>query len=224
MICTPNAKFIEKVPDYILKNLEEEINSWNFSRLDDFSEQRIFHKFKSIVYGVSPYAKSLGNPERIFNVIEWCKSLYPKKIPIWANLFAMYPNHRYPAHVDGLELHLFSNRVHIPILSESGSKIVFFNKENESWIEESYELYKGGAWEINNIIPHSAENLSSSWRINFVIDMIDEDLMNSRNDWLKDNGKQMMKFWHLDREFERSEHLNRWCYKTVIAHNSLYIK
>jgi hypothetical protein len=219
MICTPNAKFLSVVPAEILSILDKELETWNFKDTRDFQQQRVFDKFKSIVYKVSEYSRSDRPSKNIEEVLNWCETLFPGKVPIWANLFAMYPGQRYPIHVDGLELHLESNRIHIPIIFEPGAQMVFFNKTNDQWIEERHDLHRGGAWEINNINPHSAENLSSFWRVNFVVDMIDKELMNSRKDWIKDNGKQMMIFWNLENEFKKNNEFKKWSYDEVKSYN-----
>jgi hypothetical protein len=92
--------------------------------------------------------------------------------------------------------------------------MVFFKKDQNNWITERHHLAVNSAWEVNNIVPHSAENMSPNWRIHLLIDLIDEDILNNQSDLMsqviphKENSD-------LDIAFQQNTELEKWTLSKV---------
>ena len=223
MQCDPNVKFLSNVPEQILNILDKEIESWDFRNFNNFSNIPVFEIVKSIEYTGKNSEKTLDTLKEVF---QWFEKFFPGKIPIYANMLAIFPGQRYPIHIDSLELHSVSHRIHIPLITEDDSKLWFFKKTQGTWASETFHIARGGAWEMSNLTPHSAENLSDSWRVHFVVDFIDKELKNSKNiEFWKQVNPQWVKYSNLvNQEFENTEdsNLKRWS-RTSVKQNNLRI-
>lgn len=212
--CNKNVIFLEKVPANILKNLHSELELWDFKK-DRFHFNRVFEMHKSLAFLTSKYSPPNTNESKNINkAINWVSQFYPGKKPFWAFFIALYPGQRLPVHRDGLKFHQLSNRIHIPIITDLSASAVFFNKGSDSWETERHHLAINSAWEINNIVPHSAENMSSNWRVHLLIDLIDEDILNNQSDLMsqviphKENSD-------LDIAFQQNTELEKWTLSKV---------
>jgi hypothetical protein len=90
----------------------------------------------------------------------------------------------------------------------------FYIKDQNNWVTERHHLAVNSAWEVNNIVPHSAENMSPNWRIHLLIDLIDEDILNNQSDLMsqviphKENSD-------LDIAFQQNTELEKWTLSKV---------
>jgi hypothetical protein len=219
--CNKNVIFLEKVPTNILKNLHNELELWDFQR-DRFYFNRVFEMHKSQVFTVSKYSKITTNPSNNINsAIEWVSQFYPGKKPFWAFFMALFPGQRLPVHRDGLKFHQLSNRIHMPLITDLSASMVFFNKKNDNWETEHQHLTINSAWEVNNIVPHSAENLSSNWRIHLLIDLIDEDILNNQSD-LMSRVIPLKENHNLDITFQQNAELEKWTLPKVAENFSKF--
>ena len=225
MLCVPTIKFLSDVPDEILDILDKEIESWDFRNYNNFLNIAVFDIVKSISYTETDTdEKYITNIAQVF---KWLELFFPDKTPIYANMLAIFPGQRYPVHIDALELHIVSNRIHIPVITDSESKLWFFKKVNEVWAEDTYHIKRGEAWEISNVTPHSAENLSNFWRVHFVVDLIDKQLKESKDYkfWRQVNEKYARFSNLINLEFEKNQdpELKRWSQSSVKENNKKII-
>ena len=133
----------------------------------------------------------------------------------------MNGNQRYPVHVDGRNFHFHSKRIHIPIEYTDSYHIHFFKNNTGEWESISNVMQVGNLYEFDNITPHSAENLSSLPRKVFVVDVIDNTLLNSRRDWLEPNQELLHATTLVDFEFSKLPNLKRWTYKDINNEDSI---
>lgn len=212
--CRENVIFLEKVPSDILENLHKELHSWDFKN-DRFHRNRVFEMHKTKNFKVSKY--SLQNSyysENINSAVQWVSKFYPNKKPFWSLFIAMYPSQRYPVHQDGLRFHSLCNRIHIPLVTDTEVSMVFFKKNQNTWETEKHHLSINNAWEINNLVPHSAENLSNNWRIHFIIDLIDPEYLEASQNLL-DKVIPDFETFKLDSEFQKDLNLKKWTLSEV---------
>ncbi len=68
-------------------------------------------------------------------------------------------------HVDGAGSNLYTHKIHIPIQSNPGAKIIIN--------DQAFHLEEGEAYEVNNLAPHSVENRGDADRIHLIFEVFD---------------------------------------------------
>lgn len=79
-------------------------------------------------------------------------------------------------HVDPKILHRFCRRIHLPILTNDQS---FLRVEKNLYHLEPYCIY-----DFNNMVPHGSYNNGKTPRIHFVIDLIEESVLNKLREFM----------------------------------------
>jgi hypothetical protein len=69
-------------------------------------------------------------------------------------------------HVDGAGSNLYTHKIHVPILTTEQARIHIR--------DEPFHLRAGQAYEVNNLAPHSVENLGSTDRIHLIFEVFDQ--------------------------------------------------
>jgi hypothetical protein len=213
--CYPNIKKISNVPKEHLDTLYSEIDKWDYRDSKSQRPSRVFFKVASRPYRVSEYSNKSYPKTPIDNVLNWILSFYPNHSLFWTHFIAMAPHQRYPVHIDGYKFHQHSKRLHIPLSNKTGSYHISWQKNDQMWEPTTWSMDECSLYEFNNVVPHSAENPSDDWRINFVVDVIDTDLLNSCKDWLFEIPEKIKFMNEIEKEFQSDPDLKKWTYKSI---------
>jgi len=218
-ICYPNVNFIDNVPEHIFNLLVNECELWDYKNQKP-TYNRAFYKYTTRSYSVSKFSAKFHSPYNLQPVIDWICSLFKNHVPYGATFFAMSPGQRYPAHADGFQYARAAKRLHIPIVSNPGNYHVSFHKDDKlNWTCKTWNMEERKLYELNNAEPHAAENLSDQWRIHFIVDIIDEEIFNSSNNWHHISEEQSKISAEVERGLLTSENLKSWTFKQVSLDN-----
>lgn len=88
---------------------------------------------------------------------------------------ALPPGHAILPHRDGGLTQRFAHRIHIPLLGYEGTVYRIGGRK--------LTMHGGHAYDFNNRWLHSVENISSSWRVNLIIDYLEDPKVT--NPWIK---------------------------------------
>ena len=152
---------------------------WNLEDQRKENNFEVFHHTRHIVFrfieGMCDRHNFYSNP--IWDV--WQKNLLPVMCeaitnynfqrPVFpkAMLARLSAGATIDRHTDGAGSNLYTNKIHIPI--QTNDKAFLIIKD------EPFHLREGFAYEVNNIVPHAAENLGVSDRIHLIFEVFDEE-------------------------------------------------
>jgi hypothetical protein len=214
-ICYPNVNFISTVPTHIFELLVKECESWDYKNQKPIYN-RAFYKYITQSYAVSKFSGVCHSPENIQPALDWICSLFINHVPYGAAFFAMSPGQQYPAHADAFNYAMSAKRMHIPVVSKKGNSHVSFHKDNDSdWTCQSWNMKEKNLYELNNAEPHAAENLSDQWRVHFIVDIIDNDVLKSKNNWHHVSENQLKLCSNVERGLINHQNLSRWSFKQM---------
>lgn len=69
-------------------------------------------------------------------------------------------------HTDGAGANLFTHKIHVPI--QTNERVTMFIRDQPFYLKEGF------AYEVNNLAPHSVENLGSEDRIHLIFEVFDQ--------------------------------------------------
>ena len=69
-------------------------------------------------------------------------------------------------HVDGAGSNLYTHKIHVPLKTTEQARIVIN--------DQAFHLLAGEAYEVNNLAPHSVENLGPTDRIHLIFEVFDQ--------------------------------------------------
>jgi hypothetical protein len=69
-------------------------------------------------------------------------------------------------HTDGAGSNLFTHKIHLPIQTNERALMFIGGR--------SFHLKEGHAYEVNNLVPHGAQNLGSEDRIHLIFEVFDQ--------------------------------------------------
>lgn len=211
--CNPRVRFLSDVPESILIILKEELDNWEYTNPKFERSDRVFIK-----HSVLPF--NFSKPSNMSAVGDWCRSFVGTDCKIVQAMFnAIPPMTTCPAHVDTLNFHMHSNRLHIPILNASVGNHYTFEKVNDKWEITEWNMAEGKLWQLDNVRPHAVANNGPLWRINFIIDIMPTDIYNSMTNWREVNPLQFKTLLEIDNEFLADQSVKRWCYYNLIKIN-----
>jgi hypothetical protein len=200
----PNVKLISGVPDYILQSLTSYITSWDYQN----KKYRNFNRVFGFHYGHEVKTDNFSEYEKIKSAVDWLiEKFYPRTVPIQIMFNCLTPDQKFPLHVDTLDFHLHSHRIHIP-LSFTSCDYYHLLEDESTQLYHSTMSY-GSAYEFNNIDPHCVENTSSQWRINFIIDLLPTYLSTTVST-KKLNHTQFERLKKIENHTRVKKKLNRW--------------
>jgi hypothetical protein len=113
--------------------------------------------------------KNKGSNDDLNFIFKTLEEYYSGKI-IRCEVIKLYANSQIYKHVDGGPILNYSRRVHIPLITNK--EVTFTVMDNTIHMEEF------GWYEINNQMPHSANNPSSQDRVHMIIDIMPDDMLN----------------------------------------------
>lgn len=208
-ICDPRIRFLSKVPEDLLLLLKEEQVNWNHLDTQFWGRNPVFLRHSTLLF------KS-HNSKKISPVLDWCKQIVgDDTVVMQAMLNAIPPGMICPAHVDTLQFHLNSRRLHIPILNSHLGNHITFERVNDLWKASQWHMEEGMLWELDNIRPHAVENTGNDWRINFIVDIMPKELYQADTRWYTANESQSKYFYQLEKEFSKDTILSRWSYSKI---------
>ena len=91
----------------------------------------------------------------------YANPVYPKVM-----LARLEAGHRIDTHVDGEGSHPFTHKIHVPLETNPRVRLHIDG--------EDLHLAAGGAWEINNLVPHGAFNGGEADRIHLIFEVFDD--------------------------------------------------
>ena len=99
-------------------------------------------------------------------LITWIKSLDEFKLySVARGEFAtLLPNNKLGWHMDPRMFHTMSNRLHVPLITNS--------RCNQLWVNETMHMEVGYLYELNNGVLHSAENFGLEPRCHLILDVM----------------------------------------------------
>jgi hypothetical protein len=186
-------KFLNPVCAKNIGNLDLEffINFKNdiFSKYDVenekyVTEEFVFNKCKRIV-GKTPHFKTT---EQLYSKLDFdyelsniCQPIVTEvnkyitnSVPVLIQIATLSPNQTLYWHTDTFLYHQFSNKIHLPLQTNSRSIYEVFTLENEY---KRMHLSEGSLWNINNLILHRSGNFGELSRVHLIIDFIDKDIL-----------------------------------------------
>ncbi|PYS74607.1 MAG: aspartyl beta-hydroxylase [Acidobacteria bacterium] len=69
-------------------------------------------------------------------------------------------------HTDGAGSNLFTHKIHVPL--QTNERALMFIRD------QPFQLKEGHAYELNNLVPHGAENLGTEDRIHLIFEVFDQ--------------------------------------------------
>ena len=99
----------------------------------------------------------------INQIYEYLENIYDGKI-VRSEIVKMLKNTNIRKHVDGGEFLTVARRIHIPLITNKSVIFSVFNKE--------INMEVGKWYEINNVLPHSVDNLSDMDRVHLIVDIL----------------------------------------------------
>jgi hypothetical protein len=188
-ICEGGLLKISGVPKHILDILHTEVDNWNYIN-DRYKFDKAFGKFKSKFYHVGNISHNISYPIQLTPVIDWIQQLAgsnQKIVRCFLNL--MEPHQSFHLHVDTLKVHVLAKRFHIPVILGEGSNYYTYTETNSgTWKESVHHMEYGYLYQLDNIRPHTVKN-KNSYRINFICDVINADLISE--DLIKNDSQQL---------------------------------
>jgi hypothetical protein len=195
--CIPAVKYIAPVPDTVWNILQSELSSWDFNN-DKYYFDSAFIRHKLKLYYTGDPLNTVV-PDKITPVIDWCKTLIGDNyVAIRCFLNLIEPGHEFPIHVDTLQLHQLSKRLHISLSNAEDCFYYTYNKVGEQYVSTEHKMELCKLYELDNINPHSVINKGKNSRVNFIVDMIPVDQIGPN--LLKINIEQMGLFKKLRKQ------------------------
>lgn len=160
-------------------NLEDEIYS---------TKEFVFYDTRRIV-GKTPHImtteQKYSNLDFDYELLELCDPLIkevqkylPNAEPAVLQLATILPGQKLQWHMDTYLYQQFSNKIHIPLTSNTQATYEIFLEDN-SYRKEHME--EGAIWNINNLVLHRSVNLGNTARTHLIVDFIDKDLLSILN-------------------------------------------
>ena len=111
----------------------------------------------------------------IDSVVENIKQFIPNAEPTLIQIATILPDQKLEWHVDTFLYQQFSNKIHIPLFSNSGAFYDVWNSETKS--VSRIHMTEGVIWNINNLNLHRSINTGSTPRSHLILDFIDRDIL-----------------------------------------------
>ena len=211
-VCNPRIRLLSVVPENILAILQHELDNWEFENPKYRTHDPVF--INHSIFKWDPL-----NLESMAPVVEWCQSFVSVPSTAVQLMFnAIPPMTSCPAHVDTLKFHLFSDRMHIPVLNHQHGNHYTFDRVSDRWEVTQWQMEAGKLWGLDNIRSHAVGNHGNEWRINFIIDIMPTVIYKTRvwKDWLKPDPAQNKMLETINAEFKYQPHLAEWSYHNLI--------
>lgn len=166
---------ISSIKNLVMQTSEQVWNLENERKENDFE---CFHDTRHIIFrfieGMRDHRRFYSHPiwdvwqSRLLPVMNKSIARYDFKHPVYpkAMLARLAAGATIDRHTDGAGSNLFTHKIHIPI--QTNEKAFLIIKD------EAFHLREGVAYEVNNIVPHSAENAGSTDRIHLIFEVFDE--------------------------------------------------
>lgn len=194
MLCEIGLKQIAKIPAFVQDILDGEALRWNYNQVA-YHYDRVFGYHKSLAYHVGSIDQNIKYEENINPVVNWLESKAGtnyKVVRCFLNLIE--PNSSFRLHVDTLKVHKLARRFHIPITNVSSSVYLTYSQQGDCWKETKNYMQRGFLYELDNIRPHNVINDSEQYRINFIADVIDSNLIGPDLTTLDDEQFQFLNY------------------------------
>jgi len=107
-------------------------------------------------------------------IIEQIQHILPDYIPVITQLATILPSQKLQWHIDVFLYQQFSNKLHIPIITNPGA---FFDVFLEGQVTR-VNMTSGSVWNINNLALHRSINTGEHYRTHLIIDFMREDTIN----------------------------------------------
>jgi hypothetical protein len=137
-----------------------------------------FHHTRHIVFrfidGMRDHRRFHSNPiwpvwqAQLQPVIERAAASYGFRDPVYPKvmLARLAAGAVIDRHVDGPGSNLHTHKIHIPIQTNEQASIIISDRP--------FHLLEGHAYEVNNLAPHSVENLGPADRIHLIFEVFDQ--------------------------------------------------
>jgi hypothetical protein len=104
-------------------------------------------------------------------IVEEIQKLLIGYVPVVTQLATLLPQQKLQWHIDVFLYQQFTNKIHIPIISNEDS---FFDVFYENKINR-VNMLESSAWNINNLALHRSINLGLKFRTHLIIDFMKQD-------------------------------------------------
>ena len=166
---------ISAVKDLIAR-LSETV--WNAEDEREENNFECFHHTRHIIFRFiernRDHRNFYSNPiwqiwqNHLLPVIEQASSQYNFRQPVYPKvmLARLAAGAVIDRHTDGADSNLYTHKIHVPVDTNENARM---------FIRDRYfHLKEGEAYEVNNIVPHSVENLGATDRIHLIFEVYDQ--------------------------------------------------
>jgi hypothetical protein len=168
----------------LLDNVQASIlNTYNLTDAIYSTKEHVFFDTRRIV------ASSKYNPKlaQIFSnldfdytlnnivepVVKRIQEIIPGSVPVLTQLATILPQQNLKWHIDVFLYQQFTNKLHIPIITNSDA---FFEVIVDDTVN-CINMTRGAIWNINNLALHRSVNRGNTYRTHLIIDVMDENIL-----------------------------------------------
>lgn len=161
---------------HLVERISEKV--WNLENEGKENDFDCFHHTRHIIFrfieGMRDHRRFYSNPiwdfwqhqllpvmNKVIIPYNFQKPVFPKAMLARLAAGAVIDRHR-----DGAGSNLYTHKIHIPIRTNEKAHLIINDKP--------FHLREGFAYEVNNIVPHAAENLGTEDRIHLIFEVFDE--------------------------------------------------
>ena len=103
-------------------------------------------------------------------IIEQIQYTLPEYIPVITQLATILPSQKLQWHIDVFLYQQFTNKLHIPIITNPGAFFDVFLNEQVTRVN----MTSGSVWNINNLALHRSVNTGEHYRTHLIIDFMEK--------------------------------------------------
>jgi len=104
-------------------------------------------------------------------IVDQIQQVLPGHVPVITQLATILPQQKLLWHVDVFLYHQFSNKLHIPIVTNTNAFFDVFDNDKVS----RKNMTEGSIWNINNLALHRSINNGENFRTHLIIDMMKQE-------------------------------------------------
>jgi hypothetical protein len=151
---------------------------WNLENAYKENDFEVFHHTRHIIFrfieGMRDHRQFYSNPiwsiwkDNLLPILNRVVAQYDFQQPVFPKvmLARLAAGAVIDRHVDGAGSNLYTHKIHIPLETNERARMLIR--------EQSFHLKEGYAYEVNNLVPHGAENLGATDRIHLIFEVFDE--------------------------------------------------
>jgi hypothetical protein len=159
------------------------LNTYNLTDLKYSTNEWVFYNTRRIVANskYNPLSNQLFTDLDFDNslsvicdpIVEQIYQILPNHVPVITQLATIIPQQKLQWHIDVFLYQQFTNKLHIPIITNPGS---FFDVFLDEQIIRTH-MPAGSVWNINNLALHRSINTGEHYRTHLIIDFMEKNII-----------------------------------------------